>query len=146
MNKLKLTLISISIAIALTACSGCEEPCDRNPTYRKEVGVGYVFAYDSEGVLHPVEGANITVENKKWTPGMFGSNFSVGKEHFYTDAEGRYQVRFVEKGCFENSNGRKEMVYCNTYHFIYNGKNIYGIGYTMEAQNNVKIIDTIKIK
>ena len=143
MKKIKLTLILIFIAIALTACSGCEEPCDRNPTYRKEVGVGYVFAYDSEGVLHPVEEATVTVDNVYRTPGLFGKHAIVAVEHYITDAEGRYQVRFVEKGCFN-----KEMVYCNTYLFSPHFENSLGVtaeGIDIRAKDNILTLDTIKL-
>ena len=35
-------------------------------------------------------------------------------EYYTTEAEGRYQVRFVEKACYD-----KEMVYCNSFIQLY---------------------------
>jgi len=145
MKKIKLILKITALALAFVACGN---NCGKT-TYRPEVGVGYVFMYDAEGnVLHPVEGATIIVANRYWTPGMFGKSFTVTEEYYTTDAEGRYQVRFVEKGCFD-----KEMVYCNSYLFYYEeiaytsscifGLNINDIKNT--AIHNILFLDTIKL-
>jgi len=141
MNKAKLILTITVITLILTGCSGCDE-CAGLPTYRKEVGVGYVFKDDS-----PVEGAIITVKSIYSTSGLFGKTWIVAEESFITDAEGRYQVRFVEKGCYTKHNGDKEMVYCNLYRLYCNGKRIIGFygGYiNNNSQNNILILDTIK--
>ena len=139
MKNLKILILLLSAFFVCVACDDCG--CSDSITYRPEIGVGYVFMYDSEGnVLHPVEGAKVTVKSIYETPGMFGKFWEVAEESCVTDAEGRYQARFAEKACYE-----KEMVYCNTYLFLCEGKYYYGIGYILDAQNNIKIVDTIKL-
>ena len=137
MKRTRIILMLTIITFALTACTGCEEQCDKNPTYRPEVGIGYVFRYDSTG-CYPVAGARITVDNKYWTHGMYGADYSVGKEYFYTDADGRYQVRYIEKKCITFSDGRKEMVYCNEY-------DIYCNGIYIKTTGGRENLDTIKL-
>ncbi len=88
-------------------------------TYRKEIGVGYVFMYDTiNNTSYPVAGAKIIVSNKYSESGLFGKKIYVAEESYTTDAEGYYQVRFIERGCYTYPDGKKEMVYCNTYYFF----------------------------
>jgi len=127
-------------------CMACGDNCEKT-TYRPEVGVGFVFKETDSGLI-PVKGAKITVENRYWTPGMYGASLTVVEESYTTNAEGRYQVRFVERGCWTKSNGDKEMMYCNLYDFWCENKNVFGF-FTKKienfAQNNILILDTIKI-
>jgi len=123
----------------------CGDNCGKT-TYRPEIGVGFVFMYDSEGnALHPVAGAKVTVESTWWEPGMYGADLTVAEETFTTNAEGRYQARFVERGCWTNSAGRSQMVHCNKYRFCYEGIRLYNFGYLIDKQGNRFIIDTIKL-
>jgi len=103
----------------------CGDNCGKT-TYRPEVGVGFVFMYDADGnASYPVAGAKITVESiYKSGGGLFGKTWIVAEESFTTDAEGRYQVRFVEKGCWTDKDGDKEMVYCNLYRLYCNNEYI----------------------
>ena len=142
----KLKIVIIVIALLTQACDNCET------TYRKEIGVGYVFIYDtSNNISYPVVGAKVIVENMYNTSGLFGKTQIVAEQSYITDADGLYQVRFVEKGCFEKSNNDKEMVYCNTYVFHYEQKRVLGlIGISANdiennAKNNALKLDTIKL-
>ena len=119
MKKIKLILTITSIALIFVACG---DNCGKT-TYRPEVGVGFVFRYDTiNNTSYPVAGATVIVENVYWTPGMYGADLTLAEESYTTDAEGRYQVRFVERGCWTKSNGDKEVIYCNTYVFHYEKK------------------------
>ena len=146
MNRLILFFVMF-LGINITACDS--DNCGKT-TYRPEIGVGYVFMYDAEGnVLHPVAGATVIVDNLYWTPGMYGADLSVAKESYITDAEGRYQVNFIERKCHTFSNGKKEMIYCNTYTFDCKNKLFFGLNVAdvkNNAQNNVLLLDTIKLK
>ena len=133
MNKAKLILTITVITLILTGCSGCDE-CAGLPTYRKEVGVGYVFKDDS-----PVEGARITVKSIYNTSGLFGKTWVVAEESYFSDADGRYEVRYVEKGCYTRPNGNKEVVYPNEHHIYCNGVYIK----TTAGREN---LDTIKLE
>ena len=118
----KTIILLITTIMLLTQVCKEEEKCVPT-TYRPEIGIGYVFMYDtSNNVSYPVANASITVENLYWTPGMYGKNCSVAEEFYRTDADGRYQVRFIEKGCFTYYDGTKKMIYCNTYVFHYEKK------------------------
>jgi len=143
MKKIKLILTITALAFF---CVACGDNCSKT-TYRPEVGVGFVFRYDTiNNTSYPVAGAKITVESKYWEPGMYGADLTVAEETFTTNAEGRYQVRFVERGCWTNSAGRSQMVYCNAYDIYCNNKYIIGYLGIHNAQNNIKKIDTIKLK
>jgi len=142
MKKIKLILTITSIALIFVACG---DNCGKT-TYRPEVGVGFVFQESDSGLI-PVAGAKVTVQSIWWSGGgLGGKTWIVAEESFITDAEGRYQARFVEKGCWTDKDGNKEMVYCNTYLFHYEGKPLYNFGYLIDEQNNRFIIDTIKLK
>jgi hypothetical protein len=148
MKKIK---IYITILLLLFLCTACDE-CGKT-TYRPELGIGYVFMYDTNNdISFPVAGATVIVENMYWTQGLFGKTRSVAEESYITDVEGRYQVRFVEKGCYTYPDGKKEMIHCNTYVFHYEKKQITGIiGLNVDsiknyAINNIFLLDTIKIK
>ena len=137
----------VIIVIALLT-QGCGDDCGKT-TYRPEVGVGYVFMYDtSNNTSYPIVGAAVTVDNIYWTPGLYGANYSAAKENFYTDAEGRYQVRFVYKKCIIYPDGKTEEIFCNTYKFYSLGHYIIGFGenyISKNTQNNILILDTIKL-
>ena len=119
----------------------CGDNC-RKTTYRPEIGVGYVFKETDSGVV-PVAGATVIVKSRYWTSGMYGKNFTVTEESFITDAEGRYQARFVEKACYD-----KEMIYCNLYSFSCRDKTFFAF-FKEKIEENVKdnifLIDTIKL-
>ena len=143
MKKIKLILKIIALAFV---CMACGDNCSKT-TYRPEIGVGFVFMYDSAGnALHPVAGAKVTVKSRYWESGKGGASITVSEESYTTNAEGRYQVRFVERGCWTNSAGRSQMIYCNLYRFYCNNKYIFGyfdIWYS--AKDNVFFMDTIKL-
>jgi len=149
MKRLSLFFV-IFLGINITACDS--NNCGKT-TYRPEVGVGYVFRYDADGnALHPIEGATITVKSIYTTPGMFGKFQELPEESFITDADGRYQVRFVERGCWTNSKGKKETIYCNLYVFycrlLITGEPFRHNDTSIKnnSQNNILLLDTIKIK
>ena len=98
--------------------------------------------YDSTD-CYPVEGAKVAVENIYRSGGLKGTFKIVAKETYTTNAEGRYQVHFVEKGCVLD-----EKIHCNLYSFYYENKWFFGF-YTEYinnyAQNNILVLDTIKL-
>ena len=113
-------LITASIFLSFISCDDCA--CSDALTYRKEVGIGYVYKETDSGLV-PVKGAEITLKQGYWEGSLKGSkNITLASDIYITNAEGKYQVRFVEKGCFEKSNGDKEVIYCNTYVFHYEKK------------------------
>jgi hypothetical protein len=144
MKKILILTITI-VAFINVACDECGKT-----TYRPEIGVGYVFMYDADGnVLHPVAGTTVTVNSIYSTSGLAGKTWIVAEESFITDAEGRYQVRFVERGCYTNKYDNIEMVFCNTYRIYYNNKRF--LGFTEKyiydnVQYNILFLDTIKLK
>ena len=86
--------ILLIITIALLTI-GCEDYDDI--TYYDVVGEGYVFAYDSVGVLHPVKGVEIIVDTKlEGGSGFFGSNIP-NFEVYTTDANGKYRIKFIKR-------------------------------------------------
>jgi hypothetical protein len=142
---MKNTIILLITATIMLISQACGDDCGKT-TYRKELGIGYVFMYDtSNNVSYPVEGVTVIVDNIYDTPGLFGKNHSVAEESYTTDAEGRYQVRFIEKGCFTYPDGTKEMNYCNLYRFYCNGKKKFGFYIENNVQNNIITLDTIKL-
>ena len=134
----KILLITI-IALLTQACDDCGKT-----TYRKEVGVGYVFMYDTnKNISYPVEGAKVSVQNIYSEQGFKGIFKRVAIETYITDAKGRYQVRFVEKGCYD-----KEEIYCNGYDLYFQSECIFRLhrsNIVNHSQNNVFILDTIKL-
>ena len=63
------------------ACDDCGKT-----TYRKEVGVGYVFRYDTiNNISYPVEGSTVTVESFYETYGLYGKKYSPSAEKTYTE-------------------------------------------------------------
>ena len=139
MKKIKICILLL-LAFLCVACDNCET------TYRKEVGVGYVFRYDSTG-CYPVAGAKITVEHIHWDVSLKGNKTkTVASATYTTNAEGQYQVRFVEKGCY---NG--EEIYCDVYKFYCNNEEVFGFGIgskyiEIHAQDNIFKFDNITIK
>jgi len=137
MKKIKICILLL-LAFLCMACDDCGKT-----TYRKEIGVGYVFQETDSGLV-PVKGAKITLKNVYTELGLKGKYIIVVQESYTTDANGHYQVRFVEKGC---SNG--EEIHCNAYDFLCNNKFLFGF-YTEyiknNSQNNILLLDTIKIK
>ena len=120
-------------------CASCGDDC--KTTYRPEVGIGFVFMYDTNNnTSYPVEGAKITVKNIYKTFGLLGKTIDLATNTYTTDTEGKYQVRFLEKGCSEG-----EEVYCNLYRFYYENKLFFGFYGITSVQDNVKKIDTIKL-
>ena len=148
MKKIILILTIIILAFLCMACVE-EEKCDEPITYRPEIGIGYVFQETDSGLV-PVAGAKITVEHRYWKGGMYFGGYNPNKtlatETYTTNAEGCYQMRFVEKICTIYVSGAKDEIYCNSYLFYYDNNPLYGFGYKIDAQNNIFIIDTIKIK
>ncbi|MDR2927184.1 MAG: hypothetical protein LBV41_03115 [Cytophagaceae bacterium] len=90
-------LLLLSILFAATTCKKEEDYYAR--TYYEATGIGYVFVYDSaDNVLYPVKGATIDVTaglDCGYSAGMFGP--SSPKDTLYTDATGKYQVRFIKR-------------------------------------------------
>ena len=151
-QKTRIILMLTFIAIVLTGCMGCDN-CGKT-TYRPEIGVGFVFKETDSGLV-PVAGATVTVSNIYQEFGLFGKKWIVAEESYNTDIDGRYQVRFVEKGCYTKNDGSKEMVHCNGYDFYYeiwinNGtKRMFGFSTEKienNAQNNILMLDTLKLK
>ena len=147
MKKIKLILKITALAFF---CIACGDNCGKT-TYRPEIGVGYVFQETDSG-FYPVAGATVTVQSIYMTGGMFGKFKELPAESFITDTDGRYQVRFVERGCWTNSNGEKEMIYCNLYVFycrlLITGEPFRHNDTSIKnnSQNNILLLDTIKIK
>ena len=146
----KTIILLITTIMLLTQVCKEEEKCVPT-TYRPEIGIGYVFMYDSiNNISYPVEGAVVIMENWDWKPGMYSKRTLVSEERYITNAEGRYQARFIEKVCTVNGRLKKE-ISCNTYVFHYEKKKITGIlGYSIvdiknDSKNGVFILDTIKL-
>jgi len=142
MKKIKLILKITSIALAFVACG---DNCGKT-TYRPEIGVGYVFKETDSGLV-PVKGAKITVNHIHWDVSLKGNKTkTVASATYTTNAEGQYQVRFVEKGCY---NG--EEIYCDVYKFYCNNEEVFGFGIgskyiEIHAQDNIFKFDNITIK
>ena len=67
----------------------------------------------------------------------------MAEQSYITNAEGSSQVRFVEKGCYN-----EEEIYCNLYEYYWKNKRIFGLDpkyIEINAQNNILILDTIKL-
>ena len=144
MKKLKKQIQILLLLCLLFICSACGDDCSK--TYRPEIGVGYVFMYDTiNNIAYPVEVAKVTVKNIYKTFGLLGKTIDLETNTYATNAEGRYQVRFVEKGCVSD-----EETYCNIYEFSCNNENVFGFGFGPKyiennALNNVFLLDTIKL-
>jgi len=154
MKKQKITLTIIFCAVVFTACPQPQEPECGPTTYRPEIGIGFVFQETDSGLV-PVEGATVIVANRYWTPGMYGADLTVEDEFYITDAEGCYQVRFLEKKCYTFPAGNKRTIHCNTYLFYYEEKTPTASSITFglnidkiknAAVGNIFLLDTIKIK
>jgi len=96
--SLPLLLLSITLV-----CATCEKEEDYNAvTYYDVVGEGYVFMYDSVGnVLYPVYGAKVQMTTIFDCDGVWigtPRSFDV----FYTDVNGKYQVRFIKRTKLDN--------------------------------------------
>jgi len=141
MKKIKLILKITALALVFMACGN---NCGKT-TYRPEIGIGYVFKETDSGLV-PVAGATVTVYSVYREFGLFGKDWIVAEESFITDVEGRYQARFVEKGCYTKHDGRKEMVHCNFYRFYCGNNWYYGILQLDNAIDNMFLLDTIKLK
>ena len=66
-------------------------------TYYKTVGIGYIFAYDTmENLLCPLEGVEVSVRTSfdERTDSFFDTT---QKDFFFSDATGKYQVRFIKQ-------------------------------------------------
>ena len=76
----------------------CKEKPPQEPetTYYDVVGIGYVFMCDNAGnVLYPIERAKITVYSIiSWRLHSFSNDSP--EEVFFSDATGKYQVRFIK--------------------------------------------------
>ena len=94
----KLKIVIIVIALFSQACEDYDDI-----TYYNVVGEGYVFAYDSVGVLHPIEGAKIQVgtslENNPG--GIFGNSPEFG--NYTTGKTGKYTIKFIKRTKHENA-------------------------------------------
>ncbi len=141
-------ILFLQITILAFFCMACvyeeEQKCNEPLTYRPEIGIGYVFQETDSGLV-PVAGAKITVENVRSEGGLKGKTIYLAKKTYTTDADGCYQVKFVEKGCHNNT-----MVYCNLYRFYYENNSFRTFGFYDEyidinAQNNILMLDTIKL-
>ena len=65
MKKLKKLIPLLLALLIFSACDKCEK------TYRTEIGVGYVFMYDTiNNTSSPVEGAKIFVRSEYVTFGL----------------------------------------------------------------------------
>jgi len=95
LKKFKQLVLLISISFACISCEKKEDYYAK--TYYDVVGEGYVFMYDSMGnILYPIEGAEVKIITK-----IEGTQVSFvrhdPKEFFYSDATGKYQVRFIKR-------------------------------------------------
>ena len=75
-------------------CTTCQK---EKITYYKTVGIGYVYMCDSLGnILYPIQDAEIRVTT--FRVGKLGNFLDPNpKEYFYSDAIGKYQVRFIKQ-------------------------------------------------
>jgi len=92
-----ITLPLLLVGMSLM-CTTCEKEEDYNAiTYYDAVGEGYVFMCDSAGnILYPIYGAEVQMTTIfDGDGGWIGTprSFNV----FYTDANGKYQVRFIKR-------------------------------------------------
>jgi hypothetical protein len=155
MKKLLLFLATIFIAFV---CAACEEEEDYDAiTYYDVIGEGYVFAYDSVGVLQPVEGVEITI-----TPSLEGSPCSFfvqgpchgPAENYITDITGKYQIiHFIKRTYMRNT----EYYFFNQLYYDSKGNSYISESYlnseyltldvnkVKNAKNNIVILDTIKV-
>jgi hypothetical protein len=111
-NTTKFILAPLLFAGILLVGTTCEK---EKITYYKTVGVGYVFAYDTMGnLLHPLEGAKISVlTNFEGRRGNFLESEPI--EYFFSDATGKYQVRFIKQKQYWGNAGRYDFKIA--YHF-----------------------------
>ena len=98
---MKKLLLIIAMTIVAFVCAACEDYDDI--TYYNAIGEGYVFAYDSVGVLQPIQDAKIIVDTKLESgSGLFGSN--IPESAIYTtDATGKYRIRFIKRTYKDNA-------------------------------------------
>ena len=94
--NIRLLLLLLSVLFMGMSCEK-EEDNYYKTTYYDVVGEGYVFMYDSMGnILYPIEGAEVKIITK-----IEGTQVSFvrhdPKEFFYSDATGKYQVRFIKR-------------------------------------------------
>ena len=97
MKKNIFFILSFLLACTLILCMTCTEEKAPQTTYYDVLGTGYVFMCDSLGnILYPLEGAEIKITTR--FDGRFGTIFNPDpKELFFSDATGKYQVRFIKQ-------------------------------------------------
>ena len=138
----------IQMLLLLCVFCGCADSCgdDCKTTYLPEVGIGYVFMYDTtNNTSYPVEGAKVTVDNIYRSYGLSGKIISLAINTYTTNAEGLYQVRFVEKRTCDAGALEWE---CNRYWFVCDETRFTVFAGTIQMNNNqdnIFMLDTIKL-
>ncbi len=123
-------------------CIACEEEDYYAITYYDVVGEGYIFYYDSLGVLQPVVGARISVATLLLGGGGLFSVTSPAMGIYYTDTTGKYVIKFIKR-----THKRDASLY--TIYIEYSNYTYYSRKFDIEVkkvENTKKIlkIDTIK--
>ena len=153
MKKVKKQIQILLLLCLLFVCSACGEDCD-DTTYHRTVGVGYIMVYDVDGNFeYPMQGASIIVEsNLGYNMGFFTP--SSPEETFYTDATGKFQIRFIKRTrcrdavsyTFIGTAVRDYLGYSGYY-------SVYNFDYPKlssadikNAPNSVVLLDTLKLQ
>ena len=101
MKNIRTILLATTVVAVLFTAVACEKDKEDYDaiTYYDVVGEGYVFMYDSaDNILYPVRSA--TIEITAILEGSEGVDW-IGpprqREYFYTDTNGKYQIRFIKR-------------------------------------------------
>jgi len=125
-----LVLVLIVFGLTATNCKR-EEKEDYYAAYYDAIGEGYVFMCDFVGnIMYPVQGLTITVTT--WIDKNTDIIFSLPtiEETYTTDANGRYQVRFIKRTYRKDA-----WLYLITSSFLEG--NLLGEGRCIEVEPNV---------
>jgi hypothetical protein len=144
---MKTTTKIISLLLLLsTVFISCEKD---KITYYKAIGEGYVFAYDTmNNLLYPLEGVEVSVLTSfDERRGNFLESEPI--EYFFSDAIGKYQVRFIKQ---KQNWGNADRYDFHIYYYVYiNGKWLgnatnftIGVDKVKNAQHTIEL-DTFKV-
>ena len=146
MKKTIILLFTITIMLLTQACK--EEEKYDDITYYDVIGEGYVFMYDTNNnISYPVESAEIIVRTKLDAPkDILGRSVTV-KESYFTDATGKYKVRFIKRTYKSNAESCwfSQLNYYNYVVFYSSGVHWHLDIEEVKNTNNTIVLDTIKL-
>jgi len=98
-HAIKFISLSLLLVGILFVCITCKEKPPQEPEiiYYDVIGIGYAFMYDESGsILYPLKGVSVKVISTiSWRDVAFTT--SSPEEVFYSDATGKYRVRFIKR-------------------------------------------------